>query len=319
MTIPLPQRVRAGGGRCAASRCSRSATSRSSTRGDRRQGRRPRRPLARPGRDGRPRRRERFGQVDAGAGPAAAAARRDHRRQRVPREPRSPRASICSNRRASAQAALARDLHRLSERDERAQPGAPHPRSARRCARRPPRSQPRGETRAAQHAARSRRHPARAAAQLPPRAFGRHAPAGDDRDGTGRRSRGRDHGRADDGAGCRRQREILAQIVELQSRLHFAILFITHDLSLLLEIADRIAVMYAGKLVEVGGAEQIHNRPAHPYTHGLLGRSPASTAPAGSSPGFPARPRTSARCRRVARSCHAAFTPRTDVAGSTCA
>jgi oligopeptide/dipeptide ABC transporter ATP-binding protein len=71
------------------------------------------------------------------------------------------------------------------------------------------------------------------------------------------------------------QREILAQIVELQKRLHFAVLFITHDLSLLIEIADRIAVMYAGKLVEVGSAEQIHNRPAHPYTRGLLGSFPS--------------------------------------------
>jgi peptide/nickel transport system ATP-binding protein len=71
------------------------------------------------------------------------------------------------------------------------------------------------------------------------------------------------------------QREILAQIVELQDRLHFAVLFITHDLSLLLEIADRIAVMYAGRLVEVGSAEQIHNRPAHPYTQGLLGSFPS--------------------------------------------
>jgi oligopeptide/dipeptide ABC transporter ATP-binding protein len=71
------------------------------------------------------------------------------------------------------------------------------------------------------------------------------------------------------------QREILAQIVELQKRLHFAILFITHDLSLLLEVADRIAVMYAGKLVEVGAAEQIHNRPAHPYTQGLLDSFPS--------------------------------------------
>jgi oligopeptide/dipeptide ABC transporter ATP-binding protein len=71
------------------------------------------------------------------------------------------------------------------------------------------------------------------------------------------------------------QREILAQIVELQKRLQFAVLFITHDLSLLLEIADRIAVMYAGKLVEVGRAEQIHNQPAHPYTRGLLASFPS--------------------------------------------
>ena len=71
------------------------------------------------------------------------------------------------------------------------------------------------------------------------------------------------------------QREILVQIVELQKRLGFAVLFITHDLSLLLEIADRIAVMYAGRIVEIASAEQIHNRPAHPYTRGLLGSFPS--------------------------------------------
>jgi oligopeptide/dipeptide ABC transporter ATP-binding protein len=71
------------------------------------------------------------------------------------------------------------------------------------------------------------------------------------------------------------QREILAQVVELQQRLHFAVLFITHDLSLLLEIADRIAIMYAGRLLEVGAADQIHDRPAHPYTRGLLESFPS--------------------------------------------
>jgi peptide/nickel transport system ATP-binding protein len=75
------------------------------------------------------------------------------------------------------------------------------------------------------------------------------------------------------------QREILGQIVELQNKLHFAVLFITHDLSLLLEIADRIAVMYAGKLVEIGNAEQIHNQPAHPYTQGLLRSFPSVHGP----------------------------------------
>jgi peptide/nickel transport system ATP-binding protein len=66
------------------------------------------------------------------------------------------------------------------------------------------------------------------------------------------------------------QREILAQIVELQSRLRFGILFITHDLSLLLEIADRIAVMYAGRIVEIGPVAQVLSSPLHPYTAGLL-------------------------------------------------
>jgi peptide/nickel transport system ATP-binding protein len=71
------------------------------------------------------------------------------------------------------------------------------------------------------------------------------------------------------------QKEILAQVIELQSRLHFAVLFITHDLSLLLEIADRIAVMYAGKIVEIGTAEKIRDEPSHPYTQGLLRSFPS--------------------------------------------
>lgn len=71
------------------------------------------------------------------------------------------------------------------------------------------------------------------------------------------------------------QRDILAQIVELKQRLGFAVLFITHDLSLLLELADRVAVMYSGKLVEVATAHQIHHEPAHPYTKGLLNSFPS--------------------------------------------
>jgi oligopeptide/dipeptide ABC transporter ATP-binding protein len=66
------------------------------------------------------------------------------------------------------------------------------------------------------------------------------------------------------------QRDILAQIVELKEQLAFSILFITHDLSLLLELADRIAVMYAGQFLEIGTASEIHHEPAHPYTKGLL-------------------------------------------------
>jgi peptide/nickel transport system ATP-binding protein len=75
------------------------------------------------------------------------------------------------------------------------------------------------------------------------------------------------------------QREILAQILELKERLAFAVLFITHDLSLLLELADRIAVMYAGQLMEVGAAAQIHHEPAHPYTKRLLRSFPSLRGP----------------------------------------
>jgi peptide/nickel transport system ATP-binding protein len=71
------------------------------------------------------------------------------------------------------------------------------------------------------------------------------------------------------------QRDILSQIVELKERLSFAMLFITHDLSLLLELADRIAVMYAGQLMETGRSQDLVRDPAHPYTKGLLNSFPS--------------------------------------------
>ena len=76
------------------------------------------------------------------------------------------------------------------------------------------------------------------------------------------------------------QRDILAQIVELKEQLGFSIVFITHDLSLLLELADRIAVMYAGQLLEIGTAGEIHREPSHPYTKGLLNSFPSLRGPA---------------------------------------
>ncbi len=71
------------------------------------------------------------------------------------------------------------------------------------------------------------------------------------------------------------QRDILAQIVELKEQLGFSVLFITHDMSLLLELADRIAVMYAGQLMELGDSADIKVAPAHPYTQGLLRSFPS--------------------------------------------
>jgi len=70
------------------------------------------------------------------------------------------------------------------------------------------------------------------------------------------------------------QREILQELGELRERLGFAVLFITHDLSLLVELADTIAVMYAGRIVEHAPAEQLFRTPRHPYTEGLLGSFP---------------------------------------------
>jgi oligopeptide/dipeptide ABC transporter ATP-binding protein len=86
------------------------------------------------------------------------------------------------------------------------------------------------------------------------------------------------------------QRDILTQIVELKEQLGFAVLFITHDLSLLLELADRIAVMYAGQLLEFGTAAEILREPAHPYTRGLLNSFPSLRGPRRELTGIPGSP-----------------------------
>ena len=86
------------------------------------------------------------------------------------------------------------------------------------------------------------------------------------------------------------QREILSQIVELKERLGFSVLFITHDLSLLLEVANRIAIMYAGQLVELGTSVRVHRYPAHPYTRGLLNSFPSLHGPRRELAGIPGSP-----------------------------
>jgi peptide/nickel transport system permease protein len=74
------------------------------------------------------------------------------------------------------------------------------------------------------------------------------------------------------------QKELLQRVLELKSRLGFAVLFITHDLALLLELATRIAVLYAGRLVEAAPAAELLARPRHPYTEGLLRSFPSLQA-----------------------------------------
>jgi peptide/nickel transport system ATP-binding protein len=86
------------------------------------------------------------------------------------------------------------------------------------------------------------------------------------------------------------QREILQELTELQQRLSFAVLFITHDLSLLAEIADSIAVMYAGRIIEQADAASLYRAPRHPYTLGLLGSFPALHGPRTRLTGIPGSP-----------------------------
>jgi peptide/nickel transport system ATP-binding protein len=70
------------------------------------------------------------------------------------------------------------------------------------------------------------------------------------------------------------QREIVNELAQLRARFGFSMIFITHDLSLLVELADDIAVMYAGNVVEWAPASDLYNTPRHPYTLGLLNSSP---------------------------------------------
>ncbi|WP_447004121.1 dipeptide/oligopeptide/nickel ABC transporter permease/ATP-binding protein [Saccharothrix isguenensis] len=78
------------------------------------------------------------------------------------------------------------------------------------------------------------------------------------------------------------QRGILREILRLRDEIGFAVLFITHDLPLLLELADRIAVMKEGEVVEYAEARQMFERPAHPYTRQLLDSFPSLTGERGS-------------------------------------
>ena len=70
------------------------------------------------------------------------------------------------------------------------------------------------------------------------------------------------------------QAQIIDLIKDLQHKIGLSIIFITHDLGVVATIADRIAVMYAGKIVEIGTVEDIFYDPRHPYTWGLLGSLP---------------------------------------------
>jgi peptide/nickel transport system ATP-binding protein len=70
------------------------------------------------------------------------------------------------------------------------------------------------------------------------------------------------------------QAQVLQLLKKLQSELGLAMLFITHDLSVLLEVSDRLAIMYAGEIVEEGPARQVFESPAHPYSRALAAAFP---------------------------------------------
>jgi peptide/nickel transport system ATP-binding protein len=119
------------------------------------------------------------------------------------------------------------------------------------------------------------------------------------------------------------EQEILSRVLELRARLGFAVLFITHDLTRMLQVSDRVAVFYAGRLAEIGPDEALRAAPRHPYTAGLLHAFPGlgdERLPApipGTPPSLVAPPsgcRFHPRCARAVAACRSAVPPLVEVA-----
>lgn len=86
------------------------------------------------------------------------------------------------------------------------------------------------------------------------------------------------------------QKQIIDEVKRLKDQFDFSILFITHDMSLLIEFCDRIGIMYAGELVEVASAYEIFNNPKHPYTYRLMHSFPTIFGEKIEADGIPGTP-----------------------------
>jgi len=122
------------------------------------------------------------------------------------------------------------------------------------------------------------------------------------------------------------QRSLMMQIKELQRQLGFAVLFVTHDMSLVSHFSERLMVMYAGQVAELGDTRQVFERPLHPYSRGLLEAFPSITGQQqhllgipGSPPDLAAPPpgcRFAPRCPSVMTRCTTTMPDLSEVAGN---
>jgi len=121
------------------------------------------------------------------------------------------------------------------------------------------------------------------------------------------------------------QIQILLLLRELQREFGMSVIFVTHDVGVAIEVADRLAVMYAGRIVETGGVGEVIRSPRHPYTQGLLSstvrgelRGQRIEAIPGSPPDLAALPAGCAfapRCRYAAETCARAVPESVDLGG----
>jgi peptide/nickel transport system ATP-binding protein len=122
------------------------------------------------------------------------------------------------------------------------------------------------------------------------------------------------------------QRSLMVQIKELQEELGFAVIFVTHDMSLVSHFSDRLLVMYAGQVAELAKTGDLFERPLHPYSQGLLGAFPSLRGPKVRLLGIPGSPpnlanpprgcRFAPRCPSAEPRCTAAGVPLYSVNGS---
>ena len=91
------------------------------------------------------------------------------------------------------------------------------------------------------------------------------------------------------------QRSLMSKIKELQRSLGFAVIFVTHDMSVVSRYSDRVLVMYAGQVAEAARTGAIFDRPLHPYTRGLMNAFPSVTGPRQELVGIPGAPPDLAR------------------------